>query len=79
VGKMINGYTVLYENLKERDQLEELKHTEKDNIGNDLGKIGWEGVVDLSGSEYGPVAGSCEHGNESSVSIKAGRFSSLDE
>jgi hypothetical protein len=26
--------------------------------------------LDASGSGYGPVAGSCEHGNEHSVSIK---------
>jgi hypothetical protein len=26
--------------------------------------------VDLSGSGYGPVAGSCKHGNDPSVSIK---------
>jgi hypothetical protein len=26
--------------------------------------------MDLSGSELGPVEGSCEHGNETSVSIK---------
>jgi hypothetical protein len=27
-----------------------------------------------SGSRHGPVAGSCEHGNETSVSIKGGNF-----
>jgi len=31
----------------------------------------------LSGSEQGPVAGSCKHGNEPSVSIKVGNYYSL--
>jgi len=35
--------------------------------------IGWEVVVS-SGSGYGAVAGSCEHGNEPSGFIKAGSF-----
>jgi hypothetical protein len=30
--------------------------------------------LDSSGSGYGPVAGSCEHGNEPSGSIKVGEF-----
>jgi hypothetical protein len=35
-----------------------------------MGKCG----VDSSGSGWGPVAGSCEHGNEPSGSIKGGEF-----
>jgi hypothetical protein len=30
--------------------------------------------LDSSGSTQGPVAGSCEHGNEPSGSIKCGEF-----
>jgi len=30
--------------------------------------------LNLSGSGYGPVAGSCEHGNEPSGSINCGKF-----
>jgi hypothetical protein len=30
--------------------------------------------LDVAGSGYGPVAGSCEHGNEFSGSIKDGEF-----
>jgi hypothetical protein len=30
--------------------------------------------LDTSGSRQGPVAGSCEHGNEPSASIKTGNF-----
>jgi hypothetical protein len=30
--------------------------------------------LDTSGSEWGPVAGSCEHDNKTSDSIKCGKF-----
>jgi hypothetical protein len=44
------------------------------NIKMDLREIGSDGMVwiglDWFGSEYGPVEGSCEHGNEPSASIK---------
>jgi len=30
--------------------------------------------LDASGSGWGPVAGSCEHGNEPSGSIEGGEF-----
>jgi hypothetical protein len=30
--------------------------------------------LDSTGSEYGPVTGSCEYGNELLGSIKSGRF-----
>jgi hypothetical protein len=33
-------------------------------------RIGWYGL-DRSSSEYGPVEGSCEHGNETVGSIKS--------
>jgi len=35
--------------------------------------------LDASGSGQGPVAGSCEHGDESLGSIKGGGISWLDE
>jgi hypothetical protein len=35
--------------------------------------VGWCGV-DSSGSEYGPVASCCEHGNEPAGYIKGGEF-----
>jgi hypothetical protein len=30
--------------------------------------------LDASGSGYGPIVGSCEHNNESSVSMKGVKF-----
>jgi hypothetical protein len=38
-----------------------------------LDRMGWRGL-DRSGSEYGPVEGSCEGCNEPSGSINAGKF-----
>jgi hypothetical protein len=35
--------------------------------------------LDASGSGYGSVAGPCEHGNETSSSIKCGEISWLAE
>jgi hypothetical protein len=34
----------------------------------------WDFVVESGGLEYGPLPGSCEHGNETSGSIKDGEF-----
>jgi hypothetical protein len=45
----------------------------KDNIKIDLKEMGLEGV-DSSGSGFGPVAESCEHGHEPSGSIKCAGF-----
>jgi hypothetical protein len=54
-------------NLKGRDHSEGLAIDGKRN------RVGRRGL-DLSGSEWGPVVGSCEHGNERSGSIKDGYF-----
>jgi hypothetical protein len=41
----------------------------ENTINMHLKEMGWYGL-DSSGSRYRPVEGSCEHGNESSGSIK---------
>jgi hypothetical protein len=47
----------------------------EDNIKKGLQEVGWrEHGVDLSGSEYGQVAGCCEFSNGPSGSIKYGEF-----
>jgi len=54
------------ENMKRRDRTEP-RHRWEDNIRIDLRE--WVAKLcgqDAPGSEYGPVAGSCEHGNEPS-------------
>jgi hypothetical protein len=40
----------------------------------DFGVIEWEVVDWMHVSGQGPMAGCCEHGNETSGSIKAGYF-----
>jgi hypothetical protein len=40
----------------------------EDCIRMDLWEIGWECGVDSFGSGWGPLAGSCEYGDEPSVS-----------
>jgi len=40
------------------------------NINRNLKEIWWGHGIDSSGLGYGPVAGSCERGNELSNSIK---------
>jgi hypothetical protein len=47
----------------------------KDNVKMGFGEMGVGGcVLDSSGSRWGPVTGSCEHGIESFGSIKGGDF-----
>jgi hypothetical protein len=47
----------------------------EDNIKIDRREKGWQGVdLTQSGSGNGTVAGSCEHGNEPSGSIKERRI-----
>jgi len=41
----------------------------------DIRVTGWEGVdLDATVSGWGPLAGPCEHSNESSGSIQCGKF-----
>jgi hypothetical protein len=65
----------LWENMKERDSLEDLEVAWKDNIKVDLREIGCEGVkwINLT-QNRGRVAGSCEHGYEALGSIKCWEF-----
>jgi hypothetical protein len=39
-----------------------------------LVEAGYECGVDSNGSGWGPVAATCEHGTESSASIRGGEF-----
>jgi hypothetical protein len=62
-------YKILLGKPEGRWPLERPRRRWVDNIKMDLRGIQWYGL-DWSGSEYGPVEGSCEHGNEPSGSIK---------
>jgi hypothetical protein len=72
--KTRNVYKTVVGKPKGRRPLGALRRSWKDSIRMDLREIGWESRLDSSGSGEGPVAGSCEHGNETSGSIKAGNF-----
>jgi hypothetical protein len=61
-------------NLKGRDCSEDVGVDRKIILEWILGKEGGKVWLDSSGSEQGPVAGSCEHGNEPAGSIKGAEF-----
>jgi hypothetical protein len=69
-----NTYRFLMGKSEGKRQLVRPRCRWEDNVKTDLGGIGWGGVVwyglDSSDSGKGPVAGSCENGNEPSCSIK---------
>jgi hypothetical protein len=68
-GEVRNAYRILVGNAMETDHLQKLGVDEKIILGK------WGGCgLDSSGSGYGPVVGSCEHGNEPLGSIKGGEF-----
>jgi len=60
----------LWENLKGRDYMGGPDIDERTTLKH-LKETGYQDVrLDSSGSGYGPVVGCCEHGNESSGSMK---------
>jgi hypothetical protein len=61
-----NAYRLLLEKAEGKRPLGKPRRRWVDNIQMDLKVI----RLDLSGSEYGPVESSCEHGNEPLDSIK---------
>jgi hypothetical protein len=65
--RLLNECSILAENPGKP------KRRWEDNIRMDLKEIGSEGADRISGSEKGPVAGSCEIGNEFSGFIKIGQ------
>jgi hypothetical protein len=68
MGEKRNIYRILVGKPEAQRLLETPRRTWVDNIKIDL-RERWYGL-DRSGSGLGPVEGSCEHGNESSDSIK---------
>jgi hypothetical protein len=73
---MRNAYKLLVGKPEGKRPFGRPRHKWMYNIRVDLREVGWEVVdwIHLSTLEYGPVAGSCERGNEPSGSIKGGKF-----
>lgn len=71
IGKMWNAHKITVKK-PERYQSQNQDADGEDNININLKEKGCG--LDESGSGYGPVAGSCEHGNEPSDSIKGWRY-----
>jgi hypothetical protein len=73
---MRNLYKIFVRKPEEKTTLKIPRHRWKDNSRTDLREIVLEGGLGLDsfGSGQGPVARSCEHGNELSGSIKGGKF-----
>jgi hypothetical protein len=77
MGDTRNAYNILFAKPEGKRPLGRPRHRWEDNIGMDLMEIvgGRRRCgLDASGSGLGAVVGSCEHGNESSGSIKGGEF-----
>jgi hypothetical protein len=67
IGEKRNAYRILVRMPERKRPLGRPRRRWVDNIKMD--RMGWYGL-DLSGSKYRPVEGSCEHGNEPSGPIK---------
>jgi hypothetical protein len=73
VGRMEkrNAYLILVGNPEGKRSLGRPKPRWVDNTKMNLREIGWDGMDCIGrAQEYGPVEGSCKHGNETSGSIK---------
>jgi hypothetical protein len=68
-GEKRNAYRILVGKPQEKRPLGIPRRRWVDNIIMDLREIGWRGL-DWPCSEWGPVEGSCEDGNEPLGSIK---------
>jgi hypothetical protein len=71
MGEMRNVYKILVGKPEGRRQFGRPRHRWEDNIRMDRVR---SCELDSAGSGYGPVAGSYEHGNEPSGSIKGEEF-----
>jgi hypothetical protein len=69
---MRNAYKMLVGNSEGMKPIGRPRHRWEDNVKMDFREIGMEG--DSNGLGWGPVAGSCERGNEPSGSMKGEKF-----
>jgi hypothetical protein len=66
---MRNGYKILVGKPERNRPLRRFRRRCEDNITVDFRETVRKCGIDASGSGWGPVAGSCEHGNEPLDSI----------
>jgi hypothetical protein len=71
MGEVRGAYNILVGRPEGRRPLGKPRHRWEDNIKMNLREIGFG---DVDWIHWGQVAGSCEHGNEPSGSIKRGEF-----
>jgi hypothetical protein len=74
IGEIKNEYSVLVGKPEGKRPLGRSRRRWEDSIRMDIMKIWFEGVDWRHWLRMGPVADSCEHGNEISGSVKSGEF-----
>jgi hypothetical protein len=74
MGDVEGAYNILVRRPEGRRPLGRPRRRWEDNTKMDLREIGFGDVLDSLGSGQGQMAGSCEHGNEPSFSIKCREF-----
>jgi hypothetical protein len=74
MGEIRSAYIILSANRKGRDHFDNLGVDERIILECILKKQGWKVWLESSDSVQEPVAGSCEHVNESSCFMKGRKF-----
>jgi hypothetical protein len=70
MGETRNTYRLLVGKPEGKRPLGRPRRRWVDNIKMDLREIGWDGMLDLTGSGKGSVEGCCEHSDEPLGSLK---------
>ena len=70
----IRHFLLCHIGIERKRPLGKPRSRREDNIKMDLQEVVWGHGLDWSGSGYGQVTGTCECGDEPSVSIKCGDF-----
>jgi hypothetical protein len=70
MGVKRNAYRILLGKPEGKRPLGRSRRRWVGNIRMDLGEVGWDDVDWIDDPGYGPLEGSCEHGNQPSGSMK---------
>jgi hypothetical protein len=74
LGKKRNGYRIFVCKPEGKTEFGRFRRRWVNNTKMDFEEIEWEAVHRMSGSGQGKLAGSCEGGNELTVSIKCWEY-----